>query len=99
MADEATRQMIQGMLAQLEASAEKMDGLSLEDLRDAMEAPGAAETVAELMPLEASSVQAGEPAPDFDLPWLPGQGDGSEGVRLSDHFGKRPVALVFGSYT
>lgn len=37
----------------------------------------------------------GEPAPDFDLPLLNGDG---ERVRLSDRRG-RPVALIFGSYT
>ena len=39
-----------------------MDGLSPEDLADAMSHPKAAEVVAELMPFEASSVQQGEPA-------------------------------------
>lgn len=97
MAEDATRKLIEGMLAQLESEA--MDGLSIEDLRDAMTAPGAAETVAELMPIEAASVKPGEPAPDFDLPWLPGCGPVGETLRLSSHFGERPVALIFGSYT
>ena len=97
MADDATRKMIEGMLAQLEGQA--MDGLSIDDLRDAMTAPGAAEAVAELMPIEAASVKPGEPAPDFDLPWLPGSGPEGETLRLSSHFGERPVALIFGSYT
>ncbi len=97
MADDATRDLIEGMLAQLEN--EKMAGLSLDDLRDAMRAPGAAETVAELMPLEAASVKPGEPAPDFELPYLPGSAAEGETLRLSSHFGDRPVALVFGSYT
>ena len=42
----------------------------------------------------------GSPAPDFDLFQL--QPDGSLGktkVKLSSFKGKRPVALVFGSYT
>jgi hypothetical protein len=97
MADEATRAMIEGMLESV--AKEKMDGLSIEDLRDAMMAPGAAETVAELMPIEAASVKAGEPAPDFELPWLAGSGPEGETLRLSSHFGSRPVALIFGSYT
>ena len=77
-----------------------MDGLSPEDLADAMSHPKAAEVVAELMPFEASSVQQGEPARDFELPFLPGHG-GAEGetLRLSDRFAERPVALIFGSYT
>ena len=44
-------------------------------------------------------VKVGAPAPNFSLPWLSPAPDGSERVTLSDHFGKRPVALVFGSYT
>ena len=78
---------------------EQMAGLSLDDLKDAMAAPGAAETVAELMPYEATSVKPGEPAPDFSLPYLPGSGPAGERMTLSAHFGKRPVALIFGSYT
>ena len=77
-----------------------MDGLSAEDLADAMSHPKASEVVAELIPLEASSVQQGEPARDFELPFLPGQGGGEgETLRLSDRFAERPVALIFGSYT
>jgi Ca2+-binding EF-hand superfamily protein len=34
-------------------------------------------------------------APDFLLPTI----DGERNVRLSEHFGKRPVVLVFGSFT
>jgi hypothetical protein len=96
--NDPTRQMIDGMLTSLEG--ESMDGLSLDDLKNAMSHPLAAQTVAELMPLEAVSVQPGEAAPDFTLPFLPGHG-GAEGeaFTLSDHFGKRPVALIFGSYT
>ncbi|MBW2245084.1 MAG: hypothetical protein JRH01_24150 [Deltaproteobacteria bacterium] len=97
MADDPTRNMIDGMLSQLEK--EDMAGLSIDDLRDAMTAPGAAEAVAELMPIEAASVQQGAPAPDFELAWLPGSGPDGETLRLSSHFGERPVALVFGSYT
>ena len=39
----------------------------------------------------------GDPAPDFTLKLM----DGAEGktVTLSDYQGKRPVALIFGSYT
>lgn len=95
---DGTRATIAGMLEGL--GDEAMDGLSLDDLKDAMSHPLAAETVAELMPLEAASVQAGEPAPDFTLPWLPG-GGGVEGetLTLSERWRERPVALIFGSYT
>ena len=42
----------------------------------------------------------GDLAPDFTLARL-GEGPGGEAdaVTLSAHFGKRPVALIFGSYT
>jgi hypothetical protein len=79
------------------------DGLKdmhLDDLMDAMSHPKATDVIKTLMALEADSVQAGEPAPDFSLPRLSGSGpDGCAPVTLSDHFGKRPVGLIFGSYT
>lgn len=40
-------------------------------------------------------LKPGDPAPDFELKKLGSQ----ERVRLSDFKGKKPVALVFGSYT
>ncbi len=81
--------------------AEKMDGLDIDRLKAAMSAPGAAETVAEIQAMGADSqAGAGQPAPDFELPFLPGHGgDQGETIRLSDRFTNRPVALVFGSYT
>lgn len=39
---------------------------------------------------------AGQVAPDFELPWLK---DKKKTVRLSSFRGKKPVALIFGSYT
>jgi hypothetical protein len=47
------------------------------------------------MRARAGDLEAGEPAPDFELPTL----DKSARVRLSAHRGQRPVLLVFGSYT
>jgi hypothetical protein len=41
------------------------------------------------------NLEAGEPAPDFDLKLL----DGERRVKLSSFEGHRPVVLVFGSYT
>ncbi len=48
----------------------------------------------------------GEPAPDFHLGLLEGSpapeavpSDGEGRIRLSDFRGKRPVVLIFGSYT
>jgi hypothetical protein len=43
----------------------------------------------------AGELQAGDPAPDFELLTH----DKRESVRLSDFRGERPVVLVFGSYT
>ena len=90
--------MIEGVRAQLEAQGFDLQGLSIEDLRNAMSHPKAAEQVAALMALEPTSAQTGDPAPDFALPRLGGPKAG-EVVTLSSHFGKRPVALIFGSYT
>ena len=90
--------MIEAVRAQLEAQGMEPQGLTLADLRDAMSHPQAVAQVARLMALEAASVQVGDPAPDFALPHLAAAG-AQERVRLSSHFGKRPVALIFGSYT
>lgn len=43
----------------------------------------------------SSGPQLGDAAPDFTLPTH----DGTANVKLSDSFGKRPVVLVFGSFT
>lgn len=45
--------------------------------------------------LRTPSVAEGDPAPDFELPTL----DDDETVRLVSLLERRPVALVFGSYT
>ncbi len=95
--------VVDEMLEQLVESgeAEKMDGLDIDRLKAAMSAPGAAETIAEIQAMGADSqAGAGQLAPDFELPFLPGHG-GAEGetICLSDRFANRPVALVFGSYT
>ena len=44
---------------------------------------------------DVKSPKVGDPAPDFELH----DPSGEKSVRLSSFFGKRPVALVFGSYT
>jgi hypothetical protein len=41
------------------------------------------------------NLKVGDPAPDFDLKRLDGKGR----VKLSSFTGKRPVVLIFGSYT
>ena len=98
----AVAKMRDDMMARLEAgnAGDDMEGLSIERLRDAMHRPGALETLAELLSSGAGAANEGMDAPDFELPYMPGHG-GQEGETflLSEHFGKRPVALIFGSYT
>ena len=45
--------------------------------------------------LDAQAPKAGDLAPDFTLSDI----SGTESVTLSDFRGKKPVAMVFGSYT
>ncbi len=94
--------IMEGMRSQLEAdqSDGKLAGLTVSRLEKAISHPKAQSVINELMALEDRVVNQGDPAPDFTLPWLQGSGpDGSKTLTLSDHFGKRPVALIFGSYT
>jgi hypothetical protein len=102
MAEIDTKALLESMRAQLEAdeSAGQLAGISVEDIEEAISHPKAAGVIAETMAAEAGSVQQGQPAPDFTLPWLPGSaGSAAATLTLSDHFGDRPVALIFGSYT
>lgn len=94
--------LFESMKGQLEADQAqgKLAGLTVDDLSDAMSHPKAPAVVQELMGREPGSAQPGEPAPDFTLSWLPGSaGSDAPTLTLSSHFGSRPVALVFGSYT
>lgn len=50
----------------------------------------------ELGKREARAPNPGDPAPDFTLPLL---SDRSRSTQLASFRGKRPVALIFGSYT
>ena len=54
------------------------------------------ETRARFKERQESAPKVGVDAPDFELPYL---GETDKTVRLSDFRGKRPVALIFGSYT
>jgi hypothetical protein len=47
------------------------------------------------MSARGGHLQIGDPAPDFTLPVL----HGDRTVTLSEEFRKRPVVLIFGSYT
>ena len=101
--DEKAHEMLDRLVESGEG--DRMAGLDLDRLRAAMSAPGAAETIAAIQAMGSDSQAAvGRFAPDFELPVLPGQTNtkintNGEKVRLSDRFAKRPVALVFGSYT
>ncbi len=102
MAEIDSKEMMEGMRAELERDqAEgKLAGITIDDLQDAISHPKAGAVIAECMEADAQSVPQGEPAPDFTLPWLPGSaGSQDPTLTLSSHFGKRPVALIFGSYT
>ena len=96
------QQMLEGMRAQLERDQAdgKLAGMGVDDLAAAVSHPKAPEAIGKLMELEAVSVQEGDPAPDFTLPWLHAAPEGAGPMlTLSERFGKRPVALIFGSYT
>lgn len=45
--------------------------------------------------LDANAPQTGDEAPDFELKDV----NGENSVRLSDYQGRKPVALIFGSFT
>ena len=81
-----------------EEAARNIPGITEEDARAAMEYRGAAAEIERLISADQGSVREGASAPDFELARLQDP-DGGERVKLSDSFGKRPVALVFGSYT
>ena len=97
MAKPDVDQMMKDVAARLAGEGHDMAGLSLDDLRDAVSHPKAAAEIERLFERESRSVQQGDPAPDFSLPYLPGHGNGE--VRLSKRTGERPVGLIFGSYT
>lgn len=52
---------------------------------------------------QEGTLKVGDAAPDFELKRLPAEGekkaDPPEQVKLSSFQGKRPVVLIFGSYT
>lgn len=93
--------IMEGMRSQLEADEAdgRLAGLTVDRLEKAISHPKAQSVIQELMALEEQVVKQGDPAPDFTLPWLQGSSTNGGDLTLSDHFGKRPVALIFGSYT
>ncbi len=96
------KKMMDGMREDLERDQAEgqLAGLTVDELADAVSHPKAAAVIAELMEAEAVSIQVGDPAPDFSLPRLPRAGqEPGPSLTLSEAFGRRPVALIFGSYT
>jgi peroxiredoxin len=91
-------------------AARGKDHITTDNLRDALmagppragtapEGPAQETLVRGLFRGEIGSVNEGpklnDPAPDFTLKTR----DGKDKVRLSDHFGKKPIVLVFGNVT
>ena len=64
--------MLETVQSQLkkDAAEGRLNGPSTEDVQKAMAHPKAAEVIGTLMQREAPSVQQGQSAPDFTLPWL-----------------------------
>jgi hypothetical protein len=98
---EEVRALVEALAAQQGLDFKAVD----EELREegwgrlaaAMENPLSAQHLTSSMAAEPESLQAGQAATDFTLARLNDK-DGPP-VTLSDHLDKRPVALVFGSYT
>lgn len=57
--------------------------------------PGEVITPAAKAERKTDTLRVGDRAPDFSLPIVKGQGE----VHLADYQGKKPVVLVFASYT
>lgn len=91
--------MIEAMLASLADNNEKPEGFDLDDLRAVLNEEGAVESIMTLAPREETSVQQGEKARDFTLPFLQPEDGAATHLTLSSHFGRRPVGLIFGSFT
>lgn len=89
---------LEGIRQQMDAEGVVLPSELWAEFVEAMSHPDAAERALEIFEREAGSVQQGDAAPDFALKPLRGYAR-AKPVRLSDHAGKRPVALIFGSYT
>lgn len=89
--------MLEGLRARMREQGIEWSEQEFADLADAISHPAAAESIQEGFQREAGSVQLGQEAPDFALKFL--QEPTAPPLRLSSHFGRRPVALIFGSYT
>lgn len=102
MSEVDLEQLFRSVREQLEAdpAGAKDAGVDPENLARALAHPLARAELERSAPIELASVAEGEDAPDFTLARLLEASEGQAShVTLSDHFGKRPVALIFGSYT
>ena len=97
MSEKESLSKIDDMIATLEGMGASFDDFSISELQEAAALARAAKEIEALQRREGSSVQVGQKAPDFRLAHL--AADAGEPIQLSERFGSRPVALVFGSYT
>jgi hypothetical protein len=102
MSEVDMKELLKGVADQMAADPDgaRDSRILPEDLAKALAHPQAMGELQRLLGVDADSVAEGAPAPDFTLARLGGVSPGdAEHVTLSDHFGRRPVALIFGSYT
>ncbi len=102
MSEVDMKQLLKGVTDQMAADPDGTQDsrISPEELAKALAHPEAVGELQRLLGVEAESVAEGDPAPDFTLARLGDVSPGdAEHVTLSDYFGRRPVALIFGSYT
>lgn len=99
MADEK-QALVQAIIEQMTSSGRDLGaaGISNDEMLKVLNDPRAVDSIYEMVTLEAASPKPGDEAPDFTLSPLSDYNAGVP-VRLADCRGKRPVALVFGSYT
>ena len=89
--------MLEGVRSRMREQGIEWSEEEFAELADAISHPAAMESIQQGMQREASCVQEGQEAPDFALKFL--QEPEAPPLQLSSHFGRRPVALIFGSYT
>ncbi len=100
MSTPSDKGLLERAMGELAARGETIDapGIDEQEMLEVLKHPKAAPVIEGIITREEGSLAEGDDAPDFCLKPLDGTDDASS-HRLSDHFGKRPVALVFGSYT
>ena len=90
------REVISGLRSELKAAAGSWNSIkTLWESRNAEVSFEVREAVESVIGRDGMGPKVGQPAVDFDLKMMGSQ----ERVRLSSFKGKRPVPLIFGSYT